>query len=307
MLKLTKEQQKTIEMQMYNKARDIDVAVYNCMVRPDFPKMLYTTALTGYQNKDGGFAHALEIDNYNVDSSMPQATEAFRLTRLAGFKSSDEDEILAATYKKLFNYLYNRLDKWEAVIPSNDKAICASWYKYTDVNRNRFGYAPTPEVVGYTLYFNDIKSPYYKKAMVKANEVIDRFLSNNEFTNEELMSFAKFVNLTKEKNLFSDKMNDLEKHLIDMANKYMAKTDFSGVCLMPIDLFEGYTSNDEVNKAIDDNLDYILSTIKSHGLWDAPFDWSGEIGEGSTAQIKWIGCITCKYLGALKKFNRIEE
>ena len=55
-----------IEKEMYNKARDIDVAIYNALFS-NMPLMFVSTALSGYQNKDGGFAHALEIDNYNKE------------------------------------------------------------------------------------------------------------------------------------------------------------------------------------------------------------------------------------------------
>ncbi len=304
MLKLSKENQKTIEMQMYNKARDIDVAVFNCMTRPDFPKMFFSTALSGFQNRDGGFGHALEIDNYNKESSVIQILEAFRLSRLAGASFKD-DTFLADTFKKVGNYLYNRLTSWDAVIPSNNNAICASWYKYNDVNIKRFGDAPKPELVGYTLYFYDETSPYYKKAFKMADEVINKFLNKNEFTDEELISYAAFVNLLKEKNLFSDK--NLLNHLIEVSKDVISNDDYSKYRIMPIDVFYDYTGNKEVDDAIDKNLDYILSSIKSHGLWEANFDWSQEIAEGSTAQIKWIGRISCKYLYILKKFNRIEE
>lgn len=307
MLKLTKEQQQIIEKQMFNKARDIDVAVYNCMVRNDFPKMLFSTALSGYQNKDGGFGHALEIDNYNKDSNAPQALEAFRLSDLVGFKKMEDDEILEGCFKKLFNYLYNRCEKWEGVIPSNNNAICASWYKYTDVNIKRFGYAPKPAIVGYTLKFTKENNPYYKKALVMAKEVINKFLEMKEFTNEEILSFKKFIELISKEGLFSDKQEMLYSHLYECANKMIERADFSKVCIMPLDIYDKYTEDAEINKLIDKNLDFLITSIKPHGLWDAPFDWSGEIGEGSTAQIKWIGAISCKYLDYLRKFNRIEE
>lgn len=309
MLKLTKDQLKTIQMQMYNKARDIDVAVYNCMMLPNFMRMLFTTALSGYQNRDGGFAHALEIDNYNNDSNLVNVVEAFRLTRLAGFKSMDEDETLKETFKKTFNYLYNRLDKWEALIESNNRSICASWYKYNDVNIKRFGDAPTPSIIGYTLYFATSNSPYYKKALARANDVINKFLSKNDFKSEEILSYKTFIELIEEKNLFKEKQDELDSHLQQVALKIIEKDkkNFDKVGILPLDVFSKYTGVKEIDELIDLNLDYLVESIKPHGLWEAPFDWSSEIAEGSTAQIKWIGCISCKNLDILKKFNRIEE
>lgn len=309
MLKLSKDSQKTIEFQMYNKARDIDVAVYNCMVKEDFPRMLYTTALSGYQNKDGGFAHALEIDNYNKESNIPQVVEAFRLSRLAGLKNISDDSIFEATIKKAFNWLYNRLTNWCAVIPSNNDAICASWYKYSDVNINRFGEAPMPEILGYTLFFTNENNPYYKKANIKSLDMIKKFLDKKDLNIEEIKSYAVFLSLIEEKGLYTDLIDNFKNHLYEIALAYIEKdkSKYNTPVLRPLDVFNGYTECEEINKLIDMDLDYIIESIKPHGLWDAPFDWSGEIGEGSTAQIKWIGAISCKYYGLLKKFNRIEE
>lgn len=308
MLKLSKNDFKTIQTQMYNKARDIDVALFNVMFDDKFPKSFLANALTGFQNRDGGFAHALEVDNYNKDSSTIQCVEALRIASMA-FDSIEDDEILSASFKKLFNYLYNRLDKWEAVIESNNYAICASWYKYTDVNKERFGEAPTPSILGYTLMLSRENSVYYKKALEKSKKVVDNFLLKTSFTVEEIKSYKVLVAALVKKNLFASKLDEIKNKFYSVGYEMVEKNkdNFQNPCLLPLDVFFEYTGDSKYDSLIDLNLDYLITSIKPHGLWEAQYDWSQEIAEGATAQIKWIGVISCININYLKKFGRIED
>ena len=308
MLKLAKNDFNTIKSQMYNKARDIDVALFNVLIDDKFPKSFLSTALSGFQNKDGGFAHALEVDNYNKDSSLVECQEALRIASMV-FDTIEDDTVLNDSFKKLFNYIYNRLDKWEALIPSNNYAICASWYKYNDVNLKRFGDAPTPAIIGYTLLLLNDKSAYFKKAVQKASSVISLFLSKDTFTIEEIKTYKILFDGMKKRNLFQDKIAEYKEKLYSVAYEMIEKdpNNFSKVVLLPLEIFDEYTGDKKIDDLIDLNLDYLIKSIKPHGLWEAPFDWSNEIAEGATAQIKWIGVISCINVNYLMRFNRIEE
>ena len=80
---ISKEDLNVIQRQMYNKARDIDVAVFNGLFEED-SKELVLDCLMMYMNRDGGFAHGLHIDNYNTNSSVYQTYEAFRILEMIG-------------------------------------------------------------------------------------------------------------------------------------------------------------------------------------------------------------------------------
>ncbi|MGM9971914.1 MAG: hypothetical protein ACI35W_05850 [Anaeroplasmataceae bacterium] len=309
MLKLSKEAFKTIEFQMFNRARDIDVALFNVLFSNDMPLMYVSTALSGYQNKDGGFAHALEIDNYNKDSSVYQVYEALRIVKQAGFKNINEDPTLLDMLKKAFNYLYNRLDKWEAIIPSNNNSVCASWFKYNETNLASFGDAPKPAILGYTLFLTDSNNPYYKKAYKMSIDIIERFLNKEEVTKEEFISYKAFIECITEKELFSDKLDALKKKLFDFASKMVErdKDKFNTYCNLPLEMFDSYTEDEAINELIDEHLDYIINSVASHGLWEPNFYWDNDQAEASTAQIKWMGVIAIRNILWLRKFNRLEE
>ncbi len=308
MLKLSKEAIKTIEFQMFNRARDIDVALFNTLFS-DMTRDFVSTALSGFQNRDGGFGHALEIDNYNKDSSTYQVYEALRIVVQAGFKNIKEDKTLEDVLKKAFNYLYNKLDNWCPLIESNNYAVCASWFKYNDINIKAFGDAPTPAILGYTLFLTDETNPYYKKAYKKALDLIQVFLSKDELTREEFISYKAFIECLNEKNIFPLELESLNKKLYDFACKMVErdKSKFDTYCNLPLEMFSSYTNDDEINKLIDEHLDYIIESVAPHGLWEPNFYWDNDQAEASTAQIKWMGVIAIRNLLWLRKFNRIEE
>ena len=67
MIFLTKNELSDIENQMFNKARDIDVALFN-YITGTMSNEFVGYALTMYQNRDGGFGHGLDNDNLNPNS-----------------------------------------------------------------------------------------------------------------------------------------------------------------------------------------------------------------------------------------------
>lgn len=301
---------KVIETEMFNKARDIDVAIYNVLFNPDMPKMYLAVALSGYQNKDGGFAHALEIDNYNKDSSVYQTYEALRIVYECGFDSISDDPTLDGIMKKTFNYLYNRCSDWNPLVKSNDEAVCASWFKYTEDNIKRFGDAPTPAIVAYTLYLAGIKSPYYKMAMKKCEILLDNFFKKEDFNMDEYISYKELYNVLLKKELFKDLLDKYKDKLMSIGKKLVEKNpnNFSNPnANLPLMIFDDYIGEEEFDDLINQNLDFIITSRAHHGLWEGGCKWMNEYPEAASAEIKWMGPVTIRNLIWLKKFNRIED
>lgn len=311
MLKYSKENLKVNERQLYNKARDIDVTIYNYHF-VNMPSEHVVFALLAYQNKDGGFGHALEIDNYNANSSVYQTWEALRILKETGFKNMSDNELLEPMLKKAFNYLYNRNqivnNKWSPTVESNNKAVCAPWFLHNDKRLNEWGYAPTPGIVGCTLYFCDEKNPYYKKADKMAVKCIDDFFIKKQFTKEEFISFKMLYECISEKNLFPSILDEMKNRLISIGKEMIEKNvdKFNTYCNLPLEFFDEYTEDKEIDELIEKNLDYIIETLPNHGLWEATHNWNNEFPEAETALLKWMGYITNRNLIWLKKFNRFE-
>ena len=75
---LTKEDINNISHWLFSNGRDVDVARYNCLFYKD-PKELVLSAITLYQNEDGGFGKGIEPDLQNQNSNVI-ATATFNPT-----------------------------------------------------------------------------------------------------------------------------------------------------------------------------------------------------------------------------------
>lgn len=311
---IDKDTYKAIEKQMYNKARDIDCAMFNGMFG-SMSKDFIIDCLLMFQNRDGGFGHQLESDNYNPDSTVYTTYEAFRLLFISGMDKSELTEDGLLMVNKAFNYLYNRnslvSNKWVPVTEKNNQFAHAERFSYNEDNIKNFGYYPTASLFGFTLLYSDPNKPYYNKALKGARHAISDFLEFDNFSKEELLSFSILIGILEENKIEIDDLDKasvrLDKLALDMIQSDSNKWDLS-ISVLPLDIYAYYKPKDnKLNELIELNLDYLIETIKPHGLWESNLKWNNDYPEQTTALLKGMGLVTINNLYVLKKYKRIEN
>lgn len=306
---LTKAMQQDMAIQMCNKARDIDICLFNAL-DGSMPKDLLLDCLTLYETEDGGFGHGLYIDNYNTNASVYQVYEALRLLDMLDFDSNCKLELYEPIINKCFNYIYNRAEfkngKWNPNVKSNDNFAHAKIFSYDDSNLNLFGYHPTAAIIGYTLTLCKPTKAYYKKALRLLDDCINYLYNAKALTKYEAISFASLLNSLKKANLKKEEWNKIEKILIDNAKTNISLDFSNNDSLHPLEAAL-YLDDEELNEKKELELDYLISSIKSFGLWDYTGDWGyDKYPEADSASLKWIGAITVNNYFYLKKCGRIE-
>ena len=309
MMVLTKDMQETIAKQMCLKARDVDVCVFNALDNA-LPKDLLLDSLMLYRNKDGGFGNGLHIDNYNPNTSVYQIYEAFRLMDILDFDSNCDNELFIDIVNKACNYLYNREvpqnNKWNANTKTNNDYAHSKEFDYNESNEKLYGYHPTMAILVYTLLFNKETKAYYKKALKMASILIDEFLIKEDVTDLELVSFNSFLNSIKKLNLFTDKQDLIEAKLIKLAEERIGLDFENQDNKNPLDLAL-YVSSAKIDEYKNKQLDFIISSIAFHGLWDHKKTWGyDKYAEEDSALIKWVGAESVNNYFLLKKYGRIE-
>jgi hypothetical protein len=294
-----------VENGIFNRALDVDVSLYN-LDYSDMPMSYVLVSLSMYQNKDGGFGHALEFDNVNPNSTAYESYYALRIIDEAHYTNYKEDEGLEDISNHLFNYLYNRAttknDMWLLKESANDKFACALRFKGPD----EASLPLSMGIIGYTLYFLDSNKVYYKKALDKLKKFSDKIISLDSLTINELYYFRVLVRALNKINYidalkFENKYNELLNKLVD--------TDLEKNYYDFLDLFDGYTKDEVINQKIDLALDNLIDDIKPHGMWEAIHSWGTEqiYPEADSAMIKWVGRATRKAMHYIKIFERIED
>ncbi len=309
MKKLTKEQRNDMSNQIALKARDVDVCMFN-ILDGYLDKELLLDCLTFYQNTDGGFKGGLFIDNYNINSSPYQVYEAFRLLDMVGFDSSCKEEMFESIVNKACNYLYNRCDiinnKWNPNVKSNDNFAHAKVFSYNNENKELFGYNPTAALIGYTLLFCKPTKAYYKKALKMLDVCLKDFYSKDEFNRYEAIAYMSLLNSLKKLNIYNEHYSKMEEKLVNnIINNYSSNYEnVNEIHALECGL---YLNDSKLDELKNDELDYLLESIKPFGLWDYSGDWGyNDYPEADSASLKWIGAITVNNYYYLKICGRIE-
>ena len=309
MIYLTKKQQEDMSRQVGLKSRDIDICLFNSL-DGSLPKDMLLDCLMMYQNNDGGFGHGLHIDNYNVNSSIYQVYEAFRLLDMLDFNKDCENELYDHIINKACNYLYNRIplinNKWNPNTKTNNDFAHASEFTCNKENEELFGYHPTVAILGYTLVFCKETKAYYKKALKYIDEILKDFYSKEDLTKYEMISFNSLLNSLKKANVLNDEWNKIESKLVEIVKKHIS-TDYSNVsACRPLDVAL-YISDPAIDELKEEQLDYLIQSIAPHGMWNYEGSWGyNKYAEEDSAKLKWIGCGTVNNYFLLKKYGRLE-
>lgn len=179
---------------VYRSARPLDVARWKYHFENGGAQEVLT-ALTAYQNEDGGFGHGLEEDNMNPHSIPMQAWRAtVALRELEGLHKSETIII------KLLDYLEHTPEfdgeKWSYVAASNNDFPHASWWTYPhpswyqDTVQERFSrrYNPTASLAGFILRYADAESDFWQKALGIAQEAVASLFRNGELQDMHVLS-----------------------------------------------------------------------------------------------------------------------
>ncbi|UKI49753.1 MAG: hypothetical protein L6U99_14315 [Clostridium sp.] len=292
---------------MFNKARDVDVAVFNA-ITSELDKEFVLDSLMMYQNTDGGFGGGLFIDNYNPASSIYVTYEALRILYICGFDSLCNDELYTKLINKALNYIYNRNDLIKKTnskrnIKSNDNFAHSDFFSFNAIDNN---YYPSASIFALTLFLINPSKAYYKKAMNYLKIAINELLIQDSYNEYELISIGLIVEICSKLNLFEEEINKLNERANKAVLEICSKKMMNGQILkMPVVLALGLKFNDDVaKKYLPKNLDFIIDNRSSHGLWEPFHKWNTSYPEEESAKLKWIGYISANYVYILKKVQK---
>lgn len=306
MLKITKTDLETIERQLYNKARDVDVAIYNALMDPS-TKEFVLDSLMLYLTKEGGIGAGLDIDNYNPNASVYQTYEALRILAELDFTKDEPSELFAQLLNKLENYLFNRCPiidgLWNPLVKTNDDYAHSEEYNYMENPFSIWGVHPTAAIIGYVLLLTKETKAYYKKALKQIHYIFSYIEDDTPWNTYAFISYNALVGALKKTHLFPEQCEKIEARLKEEALRHIDEDNFN---------FPLYLTNVKVDgilqEKIDESLDKLIACRAVHGLWDHSKGWgSNRYPEADSASLKWIGAQTVWNLHLLKRYGRIEE
>lgn len=301
---ITKNEYRKIKNWMYRNARPLDLARWQYHFE-NGSKESVLNALSAYQNEDGGFGHALEADSWNPNSSPMQTWTATEILHEIDAIDKNSDIV-----KSILQYLGSGKDfdgkRWTCSIKSNDEYPHAPWWTYATDE----GYNPTACLAGFALYCSDKNSPLYERALNISKQSIEKYLMIAPLN--DMHEISCYIRLTEYIN--TAKLNDIidtsevKKQLKDNV-KYLIDNDKnkweSGYVCRPSHFF--ITSNSmfysDNHEAVSKELDFIVQTRNSEGIWDIAWKWGAYEKEFAISKNWWKSYGIIANMRLLKEFE----
>lgn len=241
---------------IYRNARPLDLARFQYHFE-NGSKEAVLTALSSYQNEDGGFGHALEADSWNPDSAPIQIQTAIKI-----LEEIDFDETEHPIVKGILNFL--------ASGKCFDKHF---WYAKDDYN-------PTAALAGFIICFADKGSTLYETGCRIVKEAYDQLVFesrkndiNTIYCYIQMLNYLKKAKETELVDLIvlETRLRGIVKRSITQDKKEWQ----NGYACKPSQFFNSgnsifYQDNKEI---ADYECEFIRGTQLEDGSYPVPGDW----------------------------------
>lgn len=290
---------------IYRNARPIDLARFKFHFEHGSADDVLT-ALSFYQNDDGGFAYALEPDNWNINSTPMGTWTATTILREIELSDSTNPIIIG-----ILNYLDSGDgfvdERWCNVMPSNNEYPHAVWWECEGTGLPADN--PSVSLAGFVLRFSDPQSELYRKAAEIANKAVSEFMENPTDEWHTVRCFVELLNYCEQIERFElFDLNSFRSALIKKVNEVICKdtdkwvTDY--VCTPS---FFFHRSNPIVQYINRDLCRHEAEIIKGNQLSDGSYPvtwiWHNDYKEYEIAANWWKSDIIIRNMLYLQEFG----
>lgn len=295
---------------IYRNARPLDLARWQYHFE-NGNKDAVLNALSYYQNKDGGFGHALEPDAWNPNSSPVQTWYATEILREINFTDNSHQII-----RGILNYLDSGKDFnghfWLNIIKSNDNYPHATWWNSENQGIHD-DYNPTACLAGFIIKYADKDSNLYNLGCRIAKEAVSTYMNQGFLDNmNTVLCYIRLMQYTEEAGINDVFDNDaLKAKLIKQVEIIISRNTDEWETLYVCKPSQFLSSKESAfyfyNKEIADfECDFIVKTQIDDGSWNVTWSWAGYPEEWVLSKNWWKANGIISNLLYLKGFNKIQ-
>ncbi|NLO47700.1 MAG: hypothetical protein GX111_05195 [Clostridiales bacterium] len=277
---------------IYRNARPLDLARWQYHFEGG-GKEAVLTALTAYQNEDGGFGHALEADCWNPYSAPIQTWTATEILREINFTDSTHpiiDGILRylASGKEYTGHF------WLNAPQSNNDYPRAPWWSVDSDSTCQNDYNPSACLVGFIIRFADKDCELYQLGCRIAKEAFDAYFAEELLDDMHtagcyirLMQYCEEADAADIIDLPALK-ESLRKQIEHSITHDITKWESGYIC-KPSQFFNTadsifYADNKDI---ADYECEHIINSQLEDGSWPIPWNWADYPEEWAVAKNWW--------------------
>jgi hypothetical protein len=313
MKKLDKKSFEEIRNWVYRNARPMELAIWQYEFE-DGSRDAVLTALSFYQNEDGGFGNALEADCWNPNSSPYTTLNA--ISKLKEINFTDRNHpIIQGIFKFIESGMHYSENGWLFNIPSNNDYPHAPWWTYDSESNEYESIGVTAGIACFLLRFADKDASIYKQALSIVDKLIAKLSMPGNFGEMGVGGYCELLETIPQLGL-SDRYdmdfvaNTVKRLVYDAIERDIAKWVYYGktpssFITSPDSIF--YKENEAL---LHQELDYIIEKRPENGVWGITWSWFdlNEVypKEFAISENWWKADVAIGKLKLLRNFDRVE-
>lgn len=295
---------------IYRNARPLDLARFQYHFEGGSKEAVLTT-LAAYQNKDGGFGHALEPDAWNPNSAPIQIWTATEILREIDFTDGNHPII-----RGILRYLAGGQDFeghfWYNTVRSNNDYPHAPWWHTESDSTCHNDYNPTACLAGFIIRYADKNSDLYQLGCRIAKEAFDSYFAQDLLGDMHTAGcYIRLLQYCEEAGV--DNVIDLatlrERLKVQVKHSITSNTaewETSYIC-KPSQFLGSrdsifYADNKDIAEY---ECDFIMRTQQPDGAWSIPWGWNDYPEEWAISKNWWKGNGALLNLLYLKGMGRL--
>lgn len=261
---------KKIDNYIHRYARELDLAIWNCLFNKGSPVDV-ANSLLYYQNEDVGFGKGLDPDNWNANSLAYACHYAIETLEVVNFFDMNHP-----VYKGIKKYLERTsIENWDFTIPTNKDFPHASFYNYSKEYNQIQNLGVVIFLCSFVLeYMQD--SSVYETVKSKLDFFVNK-LSTNDLGDMGPSGYIKLIDTMKKQNIPGYDYEKLSIILSDIVNKNMQKdeTQWSGYGYRPSDFIKSKNSlfligNEDI---VQKECEFYIRTLPQNDIWPVSWCW----------------------------------
>ncbi len=284
--------QKPAETFIYRHARPLDLTRWRYHFEGGSREDVLR-ALAYYQNEDGGFAHGLEADSWNPNSTPIQTWCATEILREINWTDSSHPIVSG-----ILTYLSGMSDfengHWLNTPLSNNDYPGAIWWRRDPEEEEALTYNPTAALVGFILCHTKPADKIYSTALELVGAAIDHFIGEN--VNPEMHICSCYIRLYED----LETLEDPPAFPMDAFSRKLRQTIASCLISDPANWASTYackpsqffrTPDDfgakDYQELIQAEIDFLVKTQAKDGSWPVNWIWHSDYPREECLSLNW--------------------
>jgi hypothetical protein len=301
-----------IKTWVFRNARDIELNLWKYYFE-NGSKDNVISALSYYQNEDGGFGNSLEPDNWNPNSTPYTTLHAINI-----LKDIDFVDLSHPIYKGILKYLYSEKDLmeygWRFCVPGNDDFPHAPWWNFNEEANLTESIGVTAGLSVFVLNYADKHSMLYQKVTGLVKRSINQLMTANSFGDMGIGGYVELLEAMKELNPDEYDYTSLQLRLNELVRtsieKDISKWQYYGV--RPSNYIKSPQSiyYNENKDLVEQEIKYLVETIPQNDVWGITWTWFDNNGkyskEFAISENWWKANKAIEKIQFLKNFDCVE-